>query len=260
MLCLLLMLVLRSDAPAAQANDPVEAQLRSRVEAFYKLAVDHKFREMEAMVAPESRDDYYAGDKINILDYQIQAVRWVEPKRKANVTMVSKILIRHIKAGDEIRTAPYASHWELVDGTWYWYIPHVDRRITAFGQLHTDPAKAAQSHMNLKEMIQKGPDMAQLMNGLQPEATSMSLGQEPGSSATLVLTNKLQGTIELVLAAPVGTGFLSTISPQILKAGERATLTLKAIPGARRDASVGIQVRPTGQNLVIPVHYRKTAQ
>lgn len=252
-----LMLMLGTGSPAPKPSARAEAQLRTRVETFYKLAVEHKFREMEAMVAPDARDDYYAGDKLNILDYKIEGVQWVEPAKKANVTIVSKVLTRHIRSGDEIDEVPYASHWELIHGVWYWYVPRVSRRVTAFGQMHTDPAKAAQSNMNLKEMIQKGPDMALLMNGLQPEATSIELDQEPGASASVVLTNKLPGTIELLLATPIGTGFTTTLSSESLKAGEQATLTVRSIPGAKREASVGIQVRPTGQNLVIDVHYRK---
>ena len=244
--------------PAPKPAPQVEAQLRARVDTFYKLAVNHKFREMEAMVAPESRDDYYAGDKLDILDYNIEAIQWLEAATKANVTMVSKVLTRHIKSGDQIDAVPYASHWELLQGTWYWYIPRVSRRVTAFGRMHTDPEKAAQSHMNLKEMIRKGPDMDLLMHGLQAEASSVALDQEPGASAAVRLTNKLPGTIELVLAAPLGAGFTASLTPQTLKAGEQATLTLQSIAGAKRDASVGIEVRPTGQNVVIQVNYRKT--
>ncbi len=257
MLFLIAMLMFAGGAPGAPPRARAEAQLRARVDSFYKLAVDHKFREMEAMVAPESRDDYYAGDKLNILDFKIQAIQWTEPAKKANVTMVSKVLTRHIRTGDQIDEVPYASHWELLKGNWYWYIPRVSRRVTAFGQMHTDPEKAAQSHMDLKEMIQKGPDMAALMKGLQPEATSMVLDQEPGASASVVLKNTLPGTIELGLAAPVGAGFTSTLSSETLKAGEQATLTVRSIRGDKRDASVGIQVRPTGQDVVIEVHYRR---
>jgi len=60
-----------------------------------------------------------------------------------------------------------------------------------------------------------------------------------------------------VLAPPIGVGFTSTLSAETLKSGEQATLTLHSIPGIKRDASVGIQVRPTGQSLVIQVNYRK---
>ncbi|HCC55746.1 MAG TPA: hypothetical protein DEQ47_00500 [Solibacterales bacterium] len=227
------------------------------MDAFYKLAVDHKFREMEALVAPESRDDYYAGDKPDILDYRVEGVQWLEGGKKANVTMVSKVHTRHIKTGDEINEVPYASHWELVKGTWYWYLPHVNRRVTAFGQMKVDPEKAAQSHLNLKELIRKGPDMAELMNGVRAGATTVELDQEAGASASVVLTNKLPGTVDLVLAPPIGVGFTSTLSAETLKSGEQATLTLHSIPGIKRDASVGIQVRPTGQSLVIQVNYRK---
>ena len=255
-LALLLPAILLSAAPPPKPT-AAEARLRARVEAFYKLAVDHKFREMEALVAPESRDDYYAGDKPDILDYRIEGVQWLEAGKKANVTIVSKVHTRHIKTGDEINEVPYASHWELVKGVWYWYLPHVNRRVTAFGPMKVDPEKAAQSHLNLREMIRKGPDMAELQNGVQAAATTVELEEAAGATASVVLTNKLPGTVELVMAAPLGVGFNSTLSAQTLKAGEQATLTLHSIPGLKRDASVGIQVRPTGQNLVIQVNYKR---
>lgn len=256
-LAVMLPVICLTAAPAAKPVTPAEKKLRARVDAFYKLAVAHKFREMEALVAPESRDDYYAGDKPDILDYRVEGVQWLEGGRKANVTMVSKVYTRHIKTGDEINEVPYASHWEMVNGLWYWYLPHVNRRVTSFGPMKVDPEKAAASHLNLKEMIRKGPDMAELMNGVHAESTRMELGQEPGATASMELTNKLPGTVELAMTAPVGAGFTCTLAPEMLKSGEKAILTLHSIPGIKQDASIGIQVRPTGQNLVIQVNYIK---
>lgn len=249
-----------SAATKPPAAAKAEAQLRARVEAFYKLAVDKKFRQMEAMVAPESREEYYAGDKPEILDFHVDAIQWLDGGKQANVTMVSKVLTRHIKSGDQIDAVPYASHWKLIDGVWYWHIPHVSRRVTSFGPMHTDPEKAARSHMDLKEMIRKGPDMEQLMNGVQAPADHLELDSKTGATATMVLTNKLPGTVELALAGPIGVGFTATLSAETLKAGEQATLTVTSGQGLQRDASVGIQVRPTGQNLVIQVNFRKPAK
>src|SRR3954463_4961584 len=68
---------------AAQA----EAELRARVDQFFQLQVDKKFRQAESMVADDSKDAYYDGNKYNIKGFKIDRIELLDGNTKAKVTI-----------------------------------------------------------------------------------------------------------------------------------------------------------------------------
>src|ERR1700691_5106919 len=77
-------------APAAAE---AEAALRARVEQFYQLQVDKKFRQAEALVAEESKDDYYNRSKPDIKGFSIQEIQLLDDNTRARVTLKGKLVI-----------------------------------------------------------------------------------------------------------------------------------------------------------------------
>ena len=57
-----------AQTPATPAS---EKALRARVSEFFQLQVDKKFRQAEALVATESRDDYYDSSKPKMESFKI---------------------------------------------------------------------------------------------------------------------------------------------------------------------------------------------
>ena len=73
----LLLPVVAVTAWAQQANPAaVEAEkaVRARAQEFFDLQVGKKYRQGEAMVAEDSKDDYYNGDKYSFKSFTIQRV------------------------------------------------------------------------------------------------------------------------------------------------------------------------------------------
>ena len=72
------------------APPEVEAALRARVEQFYQLEIDKKFRQAEAFVAEDTKDDYYNGSKPAIKASSIQKIEWSDNNTRARVTSKAK--------------------------------------------------------------------------------------------------------------------------------------------------------------------------
>ena len=60
----LLFPAIAATAWAQQPSQPSTEALRDRVQQYYQMMVDKKYRQAEAMVAMESKEDYYNGKKI----------------------------------------------------------------------------------------------------------------------------------------------------------------------------------------------------
>ena len=78
-------LLLTASVSVTAATTPpqtVERALHSRVEAFYKLVVAHRYREAEALISPASRDAWYALEKPAIKDFKIQGTAWSDGFKK----------------------------------------------------------------------------------------------------------------------------------------------------------------------------------
>ena len=80
-------------AQAQSSPDAVEAQkaLRQRVEDFYKLQQEGKFRQSEAYVAESSRDDYYNARKQEVRDFTVEKLELSANNTRAKVTIKAKL-------------------------------------------------------------------------------------------------------------------------------------------------------------------------
>src|SRR4051794_20209879 len=72
---------------AAQA----EAELRARVDQFFQLQVDKKFRQAESLVADDSKDAYYDGNKYNIKGFKIDTIQLLDDNTRAKVTIKGRV-------------------------------------------------------------------------------------------------------------------------------------------------------------------------
>jgi hypothetical protein len=237
----------------AKPPQAVEKALRARVAEFYTLMVQRKYREAEGMVAPESRDTYYAGEKPAIEDFAIDAVSWQDGFKKANVSMVSTTKMRRPITGEYEVKVPYASHWVLEKGIWWWYVPVVSSRSTPFGPMKVDPNLASNSGIDLKAMIAKGPDAAAVAHAVHVDKTKVTLVEN--GSATVLIENTLAGPVKLVSQVLSGSGFDAVLQDSQLSASGKTQLTISRRPGSNfKPGHVSITVNPTSQIVDVQVN------
>jgi len=72
----------------AQQTNPAAAKaekaLRARVEQFFQLQVDKKFRQVEPMVAADSKDLYYNASKPDLKAFEVQKVELLDHNTRAS--------------------------------------------------------------------------------------------------------------------------------------------------------------------------------
>src|SRR5579863_4791538 len=179
--------------PSPAAAD-AEAALRARVEQFYKLQVDKKFRQAEALVAEESKDDYYNRSKLDIKEFSIEDIQLLDDNSRARVTLKGNIVIKIPQLANQTFDMPLITSWKMENGQWVWYIDRERSSQTPFGRI--DPSKgAARSPVDLPPVK---IDVATLMNQVTLDSTSVILNAT-NPLQTITVSNNLPGAIQLEL-------------------------------------------------------------
>ncbi|MDE3197914.1 MAG: hypothetical protein KGN84_16315, partial [Acidobacteriota bacterium] len=76
---------------ASPAAAEAEKALRDRVQQFYQLQVDKKYRQAEAIVADDTKDLYYEMGKPDIIAFSLGTVELLDGGMKANVLVKAKL-------------------------------------------------------------------------------------------------------------------------------------------------------------------------
>src|SRR5215471_9362592 len=114
-----------------------EKALRDRAQQFYQLQADKKYRQAEAMVADDTKDDYYASRKPDIKGFTIDKVELAPDLKTAKVIVKAKVTVMMPGAGATTFDLPTPTEWKFEDGEWRWYISQAARAATPFGNMHT---------------------------------------------------------------------------------------------------------------------------
>jgi hypothetical protein len=225
-----------------------EKALRARAQEFFQLEADKKYRQAEAFVAEESRDDYYNGNKYNIKNFSIQKVELLSNK-SAKVTIMAKVTLMMPQAGPMDFDAPATSNWKIEKGRWVLYIDPATKFQTPFGTLKPGQASGNPGPLN---MAGKAPPVAALQESVTIDRKSLAL--RPGAPPeTVTISNGLPGGVDLeVQSAPVS-GLSWELEKKHLEAGEKTNLRFQAKGEGERQGVVHLLVSPTAAQLDITV-------
>jgi len=237
--------------PSPAAAD-AEAALRARVEQFYKLQVDKKFRQAEALVAEESKDDYYNRSKLDIKEFSIEDIQLLDDNSRARVTLKGKLVIKvpqlAAQLGDQTFDVPLTTSWKIENGQWVWYIDRELSVQTPFGRI--DPSKAAaRSPVDLPPVK---IDVATLMNQVTLDSTSVILNAT-NPLQTITVSNNLPGAIQLELTDPRLEGVSIEVERSTLKAGEKSAIRFRLTGEAQSSGLVRIVASPLNKVFEIRV-------
>lgn len=211
----------------AQPN--VEA-LRDRVQQYYQMMVDKKYRQAEALVAEESKEDYYNGRKPDIKSFEITSINLTSDKT-AKVIIKAKVLTLMPGVGAQVFDFPTPTDWKLENGNWAWYIPEEVKSATPFGKMQNAPGSGAGLDMKgaAPGSVDK-PDMAALMNQVTIDRSSLTLSKS-SPEQTVRITNNLPGPINLSLDPHIKAvkAVNVAVDKLHLESGEKATVSIRAV-------------------------------
>jgi hypothetical protein len=215
------------EQPAPPPSD-AETALRARVEQFYQFQVDKKYRQAEAIVAEDTKDDYYNGRKPDIKGFTIGSVEMDKDNTKAKVVMKVKSLILIPGAGAQVMEMSPPTYWKIENGQWCWYIPAELRSATPFGSMRTGDNAA-------RELDRKGqapggiehPDVGALQGRITIDKTLVELSADAPDSV-VTITNGLPGGVDLRLDPHAETikGLGVKVDKIHLEQGEKTTVHL----------------------------------
>jgi hypothetical protein len=234
-----------AQTPADLFNRPpadVDQALRARITEFYQDHVDGKFRQAESLVAEDTKDFFYSGNKPKYLSFEITRIDYSEGYTRAKAVVLCEQYVLMPGFTDKPLKVPTPSTWKLVDGQWYWYVDPEQLNLTPFGKM-----KAGGGSASGKVVIPKPEEMNFIFKLVTADKATVSLGA--GETERVTISNTAPGPMSLALSgAPPGVDV--KLDHMNLNAGEKAVLSLRA----GTDAKPGVlSIRVEQTNQIIPI-------
>lgn len=228
----------------------VDKALRERVTEFYQDHVTGQFRNAEELVAEDTRDFFYNGNKPRYISFEISRIDYSENFTRARVSVLCEQNVVMPGFGGVFKV-PTPSMWKLENGKWYWYVDQSAPRDTPFGRMNAAPppadGKPAQAPVLPPVTSMTSPDFA--FNKIQADKNSLTL--KAGESGQITLANTAPGV--MTITSVKAQGFEATPERVALKAGEKVTVTVKALAGAPKSSALYFKIEPTMEQLVVKV-------
>lgn len=228
-----------------------EAALRAKAEQFFQLQVEKKFRQAESLVAEDSKDDYYNGNKYDIKGFKIDKIEWHDGNSRAVVTIKAKITVMIPGLGPTPFDAPSNSLWKLENGQWVWYVDKVAAAKTPFGEFHEGQDRGTTPSAP-PDMTGKAPDLSILRASVKIDRDSVELTAD-GSRQTVTVSNQLPGGVDLELRSNRIPEVSAELEKKHLEAGEKAVISFRASSGSGHAGVVSLIVSPISAQLDIHV-------
>lgn len=242
-------------APAAEPASPAAAvdpatALRARAQEFFDLQVAKKYRQAEGMVAEDTKDFYYNGNKINIKKFVIEKVELLDNNTRGKVTMKSTSTLIVPVAGPVDLDSESTSSWKFENGQWMY---HVDDVIeTPFGPMKRQPeGGTGASPLSVLDK-QKKPDVAEIRSLVKLDRNAVVLTAGKPTQDVTVLSD-LPGEVDLSLSADQYAGFKVEIQKTRLAKGEKSTVQVTSTGNGKTGGIVRVLVSPLGTELDIQV-------
>lgn len=239
-----------------KAPPAVDDALRARVAKFYQAHVDGKFRVADQVVAEESKDYFFELEKRRYSAFEISKINYLESFTKARVLVTADGDLM-LPTGRVAAKIPLITAWKLIDGEWFWHASPSDGRITPFGIMGPGPKGSETS----PAPVFRAPDMAALLRQVSADKDEVRLNRTTPSSETVTISNKMAGTVTLVLDVPATEGLEVKLDRNEVKAGESAVLSFRFQPGKTTvfpTFTAKVMVQTTGR--AIPIRVMFTGQ
>ena len=239
---------LAQDNPADLFNKApadVDRALRARITEFYTDMVKGEYRKGEALVAEDTKDYYYSGNKPHYLSCELAKIKYSEDFQQAEAVVKCEQLFVLPEFGAQKFVLPVHGLWKLENGQWYWYVDKERLNDSPFG--HMTAGQDVPDGAGNKGLPPIATSLDQVYAMVKIDKTEVSLA--PGASTQVTISNGMPGPIVLV-ARTTAPEIEVRVDHSQVNAGEHAVVAIHAKPGAA-SGTVEIQVQPTGQILAV---------
>jgi hypothetical protein len=253
-----------------KAPPDVEEALKSRVTKFYQYFIEGKFRAADAMVAEDSKEDFFAAEKRKYKGCDVGAPKYSEGFTKAMVVTSCGTTYSSMGRTLDVKL-PIVSFWKLENGEWMWYVlPPGDKYYSPIGEMprpHEGPGNMNTTQAPAQPMRPViSPE--QIMKAVRADRESVVFNSSKASTQEIHLKNTLPGSVTVTSNTAIK-GLTITPGKASLNADEEVTVVMAfdpkdpsvtceeclAHPQDRRAGQVMMLVQPTGQQIPIAVQF-----
>jgi hypothetical protein len=240
-----------------KAPPGVEEALRARVNEFYQLQVEGKFRAAEKYVCESSQETYYASDKSQWLSKEIKRIDFKDDFTKADVQIAFETEASTPFGRIKMKSV-LPSPWNFEQGAWCHFMPDPSKVLSKKTPFGTMSAKPPAPGKPAAPTPGKGVAASTVRSSVAANRTTLRIKGYEASSDEVEIVNGLAGVISLQMKEPNFPGLTVTLSAQQLKSKEKAQVKVKYVPQERAPKAVckiPIQVVPTGQKIILTVKF-----
>jgi hypothetical protein len=240
-----------------KAPPDVEEALRARIQKFYGLYMEGKFRAADALVAEDSKDVYFAAAKRRCRAFSIDTVKYSADFSMADVLVGCDTEIMIPPVGMIRAQVPMRSQWKVIDGQWFWYVdPVSDQGIaTPFGVFKPGSPNGPPAGIGMPAAGMSVEDLTKLV---KVDRQQVSLDVNTGGVGRVVVTNTMPGAVSLALEPREIPGFEIALDKTSVAQGQSAVLSIGYVPSKDRKPSpalLKIVVSPTQQEIPIRIGF-----
>jgi hypothetical protein len=204
------------------------------------------------MVADDTKDEYYNGNRFNIRNFQIQKIELLDNNTKAKVTIKAGVTLIAPGMPKMDLDTPNISTWKLENGQWVWYAEKNPENQTPFGVFRSTANSGSPSASALPL---RPPDPSKLSHpvALDKDSVELTVG---GPRQSVTISNNLPGAIDLaVVGDPAAQlGLKVEIAKKHLAAGETTRVYIEGDGSRPKSGTVKITVSPVSAELAIGVN------
>lgn len=265
-LLLLPVLVFGQTQQPAQAPPPeVDQALRARVSEFLQYHVDANFRKAYELVAEDTKDYYFAANKVQLKDFKITGIEYSDNFTKAQVTTVITRMWR-IHTEEEKVVVPMVTSWKVENGKWVWYFDEKNNnKLMSMGESDIDAirknAETAQMPDLSPEAMKKAAE--KILKQSNVDKSQVTLATDKESVERVIFHNGYPGSVMLTanVARPVP-GFSAELEKTSLGMGEDTVLELRYTPAGeppKGPTRVNLRLQPFNQVFSVAVTFAARA-
>ena len=223
----------------------VDRALRARINEFFEDHVKGEFRKAEALVAEDTKDYFYNGNKPHYLSFELVNIKYSDDFQKAEALVKVEQRVQLPGFDGKPMIFPIPSFWKLENGEWCWYVDKDKTYDSPFGRMTPGP---------YPDQTSKPAGLPTIATSLQQfysmvKADKSEIELAPGASTEVTISNASPGPITLA-ARSIAPGIEVHIDHAEVKASDHAVLTIHAGDGAI-SGSIEVRVKPTGQVITI---------
>ncbi len=209
--------------------------------------VDAKYRQAESLIAEDSKDVYYNGQKPKYLSFELKNIEYSDNFTRAKATTLCEAIVNMAGFSGQPLKMNAQTTWKLIDGQWFWYIDPATVHRTPFGSMTpgTGPRPPG-----MPATLPSDPGFA--LGKIKADKEALDL--PAGDSGSVMITNSAPGPMNIMLSGRIS-GVDVKLDNVNLNPGDKAVLSVTTHPGAQ-SGTLSIQVEQTNEVIPIRINVR----